>query len=149
MATGTRTLPTDSPVPYFQLLERGHVSGGLPSDIGSAESALHRSIQVPPHHANSDVFPYLPSSGIEYNPGIFEQDRLSTYTGLDDYDTLLEARHGRGTIESKPKSDEGVLAPSSMVIPTTTSSIGMTENIMIWARPKHTPDSGHPPPNQR
>ena len=35
---------------------------------------------------------------------------------------------------------------STMVIPTTTSSMGVTENIMIGARPKHTPDSGHPPP---
>ena len=62
---------------------------------------------------------------------------------------MFEARHGRGAIDSVPKSDEGVLAASSMVMPTTTLSMGMTENIMIWARPKHTPDSGHPPPNQR
>ena len=93
MATGTRSLPTDSPVPYFQSLERGYVSEGVPSNIGLLEGALCGSIQVPPQHANSDVFPYIPSSGIEYNPGVFEQDRLSTYTGLDDYDTLFEARH--------------------------------------------------------
>ena len=36
-----------------------------------------------------------------------------------------------------------------MAMPTTTSSVGMTENLMIGARPKHTPDSGHLPPNQR
>ena len=149
MATGTRSLPTDSPVPYFQPLERGHVLEGVPSDIGVLEGALHGSIQVPPHHANSDVFPYLPSSGIEYNPGVFKQDRLSTYTGLDDYDTLFDARHGRGAIDSVPKSDEGVLVASSMAMPTTSSTVGMTENIMIGARPKHTPDSGHPTPNQR
>ena len=108
-AAGTRTLPTDSPVPYFQPLERGQVSEGVPCDIGSPEGAIHGGILVPPCHANSDVFPYLPSSGIEYNPGISEQDRLSTYTGLDDYDTLFEARHGRGAIDSIPKSDEGYL----------------------------------------
>ena len=107
MATGTRSLPTDSPVPYFQPLERGHVSEDVPSDRGSPEGALHRSMQIPPQCANSDTFPYLPSSGIEYNPGIFEQDRLSTYIGLNDYDTLFEARHGRGAIDSVPKSDEG------------------------------------------
>ena len=28
MATGTRSLPTDSPVPYFQPIERGHMSEG-------------------------------------------------------------------------------------------------------------------------
>ena len=149
MATGTRSLPTDSPVPYFQPLERGHVSEGVPSDIGVSEGALCGSIEVPPHHTNSDVFPYLPSGGIEYNPGVFEQDRLSTYTVLNDYDTLFEARHGRKVIDSLPKSDDGVLAASSMAMPTTTSSMGMTENIMMGARPTHTPDSGHPPSIQR
>ena len=71
VATGTRSLPTDSPVPYFQPLERGHVSEGVPSDIGSLEGALHRIMQIPPNHANSNVFPYLPSGGIEYNLGCF------------------------------------------------------------------------------
>ena len=146
---GTRSLPTDSPVPYFQPLERGHVSEGVPSDIGVLDGALHGSIQVPPHHANSDVFPYLPSSGIEYNPRVFEQVRLSTYSGLNDYDTLFDARHGRGAIDSVPKSDEGVLVASTMVMPTTISSLSMTENVMIRARPKHTSDSGHLPPIQR
>ena len=149
MAADTRSLPTDSPVPYFQPLERGHVSEGVPSDIGVSEGSLHGSIQVPPCHAKSDVFPYLPLSSIEYNPRVFEQDRLSTYTGLDDCDTLFEARHGRGAIDNVPKSDEGILVASTMVMPTTTSSMGMTENIMIGARPKHTPDSGYPPPIQR
>ena len=65
MAADTRSLPTDSPIPYFQPLERGHVSEGGPSDIGSLEGALHGSLQMPPCHANSDVFPYLPSGGIE------------------------------------------------------------------------------------
>ena len=62
---------------------------------------------------------------------------------------MFEARHGRGAIDSMPKSDGGVLVASTMVMPTTTSSMGMTENIMTEARPKHTPDSGHPPPIQR
>ena len=48
MATGTRYLPTDSPVPYFQPLERRHVSEGVPSDIGLLEGAICGSIQVPP-----------------------------------------------------------------------------------------------------
>ena len=114
MATGTRSLPTDSPVPYFQPPERGHMSEGVPSNIGSLEGALCRSMQIPPCHANSDVFPYLPSGGIEYNPEVFEQDRLSTYTGLNDYDNLFEARHGRGAIDNIPKSGERTLVASSM-----------------------------------
>ena len=66
MATGTKSLPTDSPVPYFQHLERGHVSEGVPSDIGSPEGAFHGSVQMLPHHAN------------------FKQERLSAYTCLND-----------------------------------------------------------------
>ena len=32
MVTGTRSLPTDSPIPYFQPIERGHMSEGGLSD---------------------------------------------------------------------------------------------------------------------
>ena len=73
---GTRSWPTDSPVPYFQSFERDHVSEAVPSGIGSPEAALYGSVQMPSHHAISDVFPYLPSGGIEYNPKIFQQERL-------------------------------------------------------------------------
>ena len=52
MATGTRSLPTDSPVPYLQPIERGHVSEGIPSDIASLEGVLHRDMQIPPCLAN-------------------------------------------------------------------------------------------------
>ena len=128
MAAGTRSLPTDSPVPYFQSLERKHVSEGVPSDIGSPEGVLHGSVQMPPHCANSDVFPNLPSGGIEYNPEIFEQERLSTYTGLDDYDTLFEARHGRGTVDNIPKTGERTLVVPLMGIPSTVTTADMAEN---------------------
>ena len=49
MAAGTRSLPTDSPISYFHPLERGHMSEGVPSDLGSPEGALHGSSQMPPH----------------------------------------------------------------------------------------------------
>ena len=88
MVTGTRSLPTDSPVPNFQLPERLHVSEGEPSDMGLPVGALHemQNVQIPPRHVNSDIFPYLPSSGIEYDPRIVDQDKLSTFTSQDDYD---------------------------------------------------------------
>ena len=35
LANGTRSLPTDSPVPYFQPIERGQVSEGGLNDIDS------------------------------------------------------------------------------------------------------------------
>ena len=40
-ATGARSLPTDSPVPYFQQPEWGHVLEGIPSDIDLRVGALH------------------------------------------------------------------------------------------------------------
>ena len=85
------------------------MSEGVPSDIGSPEGAFHRSVQIPPYHASLDIFPYMPSGGIEYIPEVFKQERLSTYTGLDDYDTLFDARHGRGAVDNTPKSGERTL----------------------------------------
>ena len=140
MATGTRSLPTGSPVPYFQQPERGHVSEGVPSDIDLPVGASHetQNIQIPHRCANSDIFPYLPSSGIEYNPRIVDQDKLSTYTSLDDYDTLFEARHDRVAIDSVPISGERVPATSPVVMPISTTGMGVTESIMTGARLKHT-----------
>ena len=151
MATGTRSLPTDLPVPYFQQPERGHVLEGEPSDMGLPVGAVHemQNVQMPPRHANSDIFPYLPSSGIEYDPRIVDQDKLSTYTSLDDYGTLFEARHGRGAIDSVPISDERAPATSPVAIPISTANMGVTENIMIGVRPKYTSDHEYPPPSQR
>ena len=117
MATGTRSLPTDSHVPYFQPIERGHVSEGMTSDIGSLGDAPHGGMQIPPCHTNLDEIPYLLPGGIEYHPVVSEPDRLSTYTRLNDYDTLFEARHGRGVLDNMPRSSEEAIA---------TSSIGMT-----------------------
>ena len=147
MATGTRSLPTDSPVPYFHFIERGHVSEGIPSDIGSPEDVPHGGMQIPPHHANLGETPYLPSGGIEHHPVVSEPDRLFTYTGLDDYDTLFEARHGRGAIDNMPKSGNESIATSAMGIPPVTLSAGMTENPMVRVRLRYTPDSGQLPPN--
>ena len=47
-----------------------------------------------------------------------------------------------------PKSSEEALAASSIRMPPMTSSVGMTESLTVRARPKHTSDSGHPPPSQ-
>ena len=92
---------------------------------------------------------YLPSSGIQYGPRIEDQDKLSTYTGLDDYDTLFEARHGRGAIDSVPVSGEKVPATTPVAMPISTTSMGVTENIIVGARPKHTHCSEYPLPSQR
>ena len=153
MATSTRSLPTDSPVPYFQQIspERGQVSEGVSSDLNLSIGALHvtQNIQIPPRHANSDILPYLPYSGIEYDPRSVDQDRLPTYTSLDDYDTLFEARNGRGAIDSVAISGKRVPATSPVVICILPTSMGVTENIMTGAKPKHTPDSEYQFPSQK
>ena len=48
MATGTRSLPTDSPVPYLQLIERGHMSEGRLSGMDSQEAMFARGMHIPP-----------------------------------------------------------------------------------------------------
>ena len=52
MATGTRSLPTDSPVPYFQLLERGYMSEGseegvyAPSYVNPLEQTTNKVVLI-------------------------------------------------------------------------------------------------------
>ena len=52
MATGTRSLPTDSPVPYFQPIERGHMSEGELSDIEPQGAVFMGGVQMSPCTAN-------------------------------------------------------------------------------------------------
>ena len=62
---------------------------------------------------------------------------------------MFEARHGRGAVDNIPKSSERTIVTSSKGMPPTISSVGMTENLMVGARPKYTPDNGYLPPNHR
>ena len=147
MATGTRSLPTNSPIPYFQPIEKGHMSEGIPSDIGSPGDVPHRGMQIPPHCTNLGETPYLPPGGNKYHPVVSESDRLPTYTGFNNYDTLFEASHCRGVIVNMPRLGEEAIATSSLGITPVTLSVGMTENPMVRIRP--TPDSGLLPPGQK
>ena len=153
LATGTRSLPTDSPVPYFQQVshERGQVSEGVPSDMDLPVDTLHvtQNVPIPPRHTNSDILPYLPSSGIEYDHRGVDQDKLSTYTSFDDYDALFEARHSRGAIDNVTITGVKVPATSPVMVPTLATSMGVTENTLTRTRPKHTPGSGYPLPSQK
>ena len=99
MATGTRSLPTNSPVPYFQPIETGHMSEGRLSDMDSLEAAFTTGMQIPPQSVNLPEAAEIPG-GIIYHP-VAESERVSTYTGLDDYDTLFEAGHGRGALDHR------------------------------------------------
>ena len=127
MATDTRSLPADSPVPYFQPIERGHVSEGVTSEIGSLGDVPHGGMQIPPHHANLGEIPHIPPGGIEYHPVVSESDRLSTYTGLDDYDTLFEARHGRGALDNMPRTGGEMIVASSIGMTPMTLTAGVME----------------------
>ena len=113
MATGTRSLPTDSPVPYFQPIERGHVSEGGLSEIDSQRAVFQRGMQMPPCHVNLNETANISSGGIEYHPVVSESEKLSTYMGLDDYDTLFKARHGRGALDHMPRTSGEVVTTSS------------------------------------
>ena len=95
---------------------------------------------MPPHSMNLDEAAYIPSGGIEYHPVVLESDRMSTYTGLDDYDTLFEARHGRGVLDHMSRTSEETMVTSSAGMSPVTLSAGVIENPMARTRP--TPDNG-------
>ena len=81
----------------------------------------------------------LPSSGIEYDPRSVDQDKLSTYPSLDDYDTLFEARHGRGAIDSVTISGERVPAASPVVDTHFDHKHGCDQKYYDWGKIKtHT-----------
>ena len=50
--------------------------------------------------------------GTDYHSEITETDRVSTFTGLDDYDTLFAARCGRRALDPVPKVSEQITTTS-------------------------------------
>ena len=91
-------------------------------------------IQIPPGHMNVGETEKI-LGGIEYHSVAAESDRLSTYTGLDDYDTLFESRHGRGALDHVPRKSEERVITSSMGITPTTLSTGLIVNPMDKVKP--------------
>ena len=103
MATSTQSLPTDSPVPYFQPIERGYMSEG-------SQEGMYVTPYVDPSEHTGNI------GGTDYHPDITETDKVSTYTGLDDYDTLFAARHGRGALDPVPRVSEQMIMMTSLGI---------------------------------
>ena len=137
MAMGTRSLPTDSPVPYFQPIERGHMSEGELSDRNSPRAICAGGVQMSPHNG------IIPSGIINYPPVAAEPD---IYTGLqDDYDTLFEPRHGRGALDPAPVISREVVSISSGGITPAPSSTRIIVNPMAEVRSTN----GSLYPNQR
>ena len=104
-----------------------------------------------PHWVNLNETANIPPGGIEYHPVVSESDRLSTYRGLDDYDTLFKARHGRGALDHVPRTGGEVITTSSIGITPTTLSAGVIANPVIDVRPTfnngplHTSQREHVP----
>ena len=131
MATGTRSLPTDSPIPYFQPIGRGYMSEG-------SQEGVYATPYVDPSEHTVNI------GGTDYHSEIIEIDRVSTFTGLDDYDTLFAARHGRGALDPVPRVSEQIITTPSLGIPPSITSPELI-NPMEKAMPAH--DIAHP--NQR
>ena len=140
MATGTRSLPNDSPVPYFQPIERGNMSEGRLSGMDSQEAVFATGMQIPSQSVNLPETTEIPG-GIGYHPVVTESDRVSTYTGLDDYDTLFEARHGRGALDHVTRKREEIVTTSSMGTTPSTLTTGLMINPLDKVKP--TVDKGH------
>ena len=134
MATGTRLLPTNSPVPYFQPMGKGHMSEGRLSDLGSQEAISVGGMYIPPYYVNPWEMTEQPG-GIGYHPNVSELDRVSTYTGIDDYDTLFAARCGKGALDQAPRMSEQMIMTSSVGITSTTSSTGLMVNPLDKVKP--------------
>ena len=75
--------------------------------------------------------------GIGYQPVVTESDRISTYTGLDDYDTLLATRHGRGALDQVPQTGEQITITTSVGLTPPTLSMGLTVDPLERMMPAH------------
>ena len=104
MATHTRSLPTDSQIPYMQPIERGYTSEG-------SQEVVYATPYVEPSEHTINI------GGTDYHSEITETDRVLTFTGLDDYDTLFAARHCRGALDPVPRMDDQI-SKTTLGIPT-------------------------------
>ena len=95
MTTGHRSLPTNSPVPYFQSIDRGYKSESGLSDRYSPRATIAK--------------------------GVCRSSHDDYATGLDDYDTLFEAKHDREMIDIAPRVSAPMI--STEVVPTTFGGI--------------------------
>ena len=95
MATGSRSLPTNSPVHYFQPIDRGYMSESGHSDRYSLRAAIAK--------------------------GVCRSSQDGYATGLGDYDTLFEARHGREMIDLAPRVSAPMIGTE--VVPTSFGGI--------------------------
>ena len=97
------------------------MSEGRLSDLG-----LQENIYIPPY-----VNPWektIKPGCTDYHPNASEIERVSTYTRLDDYDTLFAARCGRGALDQVPTMSKHMTMPSSVGITPITLDMGLMVN---------------------
>ena len=75
--------------------------------------------------------------GIDYHSNTSETGRVSTCTGLDDYDTLFAARHGRRALDPVPRMSEQIIMTTSMGITPHTASMGLMVNPLERVTPTY------------
>ena len=75
--------------------------------------------------------------GTDYHSEITETDKVSTYTELDDYDTLFAARHSRGALDPVPRTSEQMIMTTSLGITPPTMSMGLMVNPLERVMPAH------------
>ena len=62
----------------------------------------------------------------EYNQRGIDQDALSTYTSVDDYDAMFEARHGRGPVKNNLVITGGMVSTTfPMILPSQTEPVSI------------------------
>ena len=101
---------------------------------------VHREGITAPFYVNPSEH-VTNKSGTNYHSKAFDIDSESTYTGLDDYDTLFAARHGRGALEPVPRMSEEMIMTTSVGITPPTMSMGMMVNPIERVTPSH--DTAH------
>ena len=118
-------------------------------DLSIDTPHIIQNVQIPVRQANSDILPYLPSSGIKYDKRGVDQDILSTYTSLDDFDAMFKARHGREAIDNMTVTGGKVSVTSPVMVPTPAVCTSVTENPMTGTVSKHTPSGVYSLPSQQ
>ena len=114
---------------HYQLIPLSHIFSQLRGDIcWKVDLVIWVAGEyiVPPY-----VNPWektIRPGGTDYHPNTSEIDRVSTYTGLDDYDILFATRHGRGALDQVPTMSEHMIMTSSVGITPITLGTGLMVN---------------------
>ena len=95
MVTGPRSLPTNSLDPYFQTVDRGYMSESGLCDKYSLRAAIAKGVCRSSHDGDA--------------------------TGMNDYDTLFGARHGREMVDITSQISAPII--NTEVVPTTFGGI--------------------------